>query len=420
VATAAPVASVSGIGRQHPDTVTRDPPRVRVECPARAAGTRRGTDRGEVRHELAQPLRPTCGHPHHGAAPMRQESAGGVVRAPRARRETWRDRSIECWGGAVKIMRIALLTAGLWMLVAGVAQAAPIGTLKQHRLPTADSQPRSIALGSDGNMWFTESSEFLPATIGRITPAGAVTEFAIECNFCILVDIVQGPEGVLYFTSNEDELGRITTAGAVLPAVPMPDTGALAGSLAAHGDDIWITDNHNNSVWRYDIPTGAFTQFALPTPGAGPADVAVDAAGIVWIAQAGANSIGRLDPATGAVTETPTTRTPRGIAVATDGSVWFTARFTPQGVGRLDPATGTVTEFPLTNVGPQSITAAPDGSVWFTQTTNGNIARATAAGVVAESKVVKGSEPFGITVDAGGDPWFAMMAANKVAELQLR
>jgi hypothetical protein len=40
--------------------------------------------------------------------------------------------------------------------------------------------------------------------------------------------------------------------------------------------------------------------------------------------------------------------------------------------------------------------------------------------VITESRVVKSSETFGITVDAGGDPWFTMMSANKIAELQLR
>ena len=34
--------------------------------------------------------------------------------------------------------------------------------------------------------------------------------------------------------------------------------------------------------------------------------------------------------------------------------------------------------------------------------------------------MVKGSEPFGITVEPDGDPWYAMMSANKIAELQLR
>jgi virginiamycin B lyase len=159
---------------------------------------------------------------------------------------------------------------------------------------------------------------------------------------------------------------------------------------------------------------------AFSDPGADPSDVAVDAAGIVWIAEPSLNSIGRLNPATGVITHTTTTSTPRGIAVATDGQVWFTARFTPQAVGRLDPTNNNaVTEFPLVNVGPEFIAPAQDGSMWFTQETGGNIARVTNAGVITEGKVVKGSGPFDIAIDAGGDPWYTMMAANKIAEFQL-
>jgi streptogramin lyase len=40
--------------------------------------------------------------------------------------------------------------------------------------------------------------------------------------------------------------------------------------------------------------------------------------------------------------------------------------------------------------------------------------------VITEARAVKGGDPFGITVDGQGDPWYAMMAANKIAELQLR
>ena len=41
-------------------------------------------------------------------------------------------------------------------------------------------------------------------------------------------------------------------------------------------------------------------------------------------------------------------------------------------------------------------------------------------GVITEAKAVKRSEPFGITVDADGDPWYTMMSANKIGELRLR
>jgi streptogramin lyase len=328
----------------------------------------------------------------------------------------------------------ATLAVGLVLSLGSAALAAPIGTLKQFRVPTANSQPRAITNGSDGNRWFTEGTEFTaaPAKIARITPTGSITEFAPQvadgCNVCIITDIAQGPGGILYITSNDPTLMRfdLATQSFATP-VPMPNTGALGGNLAVSATDVWITDFNNDVVWRHQLSTGQFTPF----PVADPADVAVDGAGNAWFTQPGdvnapgTSTIGRIDAATGAVTTTPTTDgsttvAPRGITVAADGQVWFTARFTPQAVGRLDPASNSVTLFLVANTGPSGIAAAPDGSVWFTQETKGNAARITNAGVITEGKVVRGSEPFGITVAANGDPWYTMMAANKIATLQLR
>jgi virginiamycin B lyase len=341
---------------------------------------------------------------------------------------------------ALRLIALAVASAAALAVVLGAtlsaAQAAPVGKLTQFKVPTDNSQPRDITVGSDGNLWFTEGNEvFTPGpdpdgggtfhrNVGRITPTGNIDEFRIEDGigptqcFCLLNDIVQGPGDVLYFTTNNPGLGRITTRGEILPFVA-PDNSAANGSgIAAHGDDIWYADFNNDSLWRYDTTLASFTQFNVPEP----SDVAVDEAGIVWFAATSDQAIGRLDPETGNVTLTQTdTLVPRGITVAADGDVWFSARFVPQGVGELDPDTNDVREFPLTdNPGPQDIAASPDGSVWFTQTTEGNIARITDAGVVTEGKVVKNSEPFGITVASDNDPWYTMLEANKIATLQLR
>src|SRR5919107_3344707 len=319
------------------------------------------------------------------------------------------------------VMVVALM-AGLTIALGAMfsaAQAAPFASLKQFRVPPADTEPLSITNGSDGNRWFVEGnldSVLESPAIGQITPAGDITEFPANCSFCSLSDIVQGPEGILYFTSNDPILGRITTSGEFLAPIQMPETDVLAGDLAVHGNEIWITDFNNDSLWRYNVTEGQFTQFPVPEP----ADVAVDSGGRVWFTAPLAPGIGELNPSTGAVTMTPTELTPHQLTVATDGDIWFTARFTPQGVGELDPDTNNVREFPLTNVGPEGIAASSDGSVWFTQSTKGNIARITDAGVITEGKVVRNSEPFGITVAPNGDPWYTMLAANKIATLQLR
>ena len=327
-----------------------------------------------------------------------------------------------------------LLAGGLALLAGTAAGAAPIGALKQFKVPTANSHPRAITNGSDGNRWFTEGTEFTssPAKVARITPAGDITEFAPDvadgCNVCIITDIAQGPGGILYITSNDSTLMRFNVATQSFETpVQMPNTSALGGNVAAGATDVWITDFNNDVVWRYGISNGQFTSF----PVSDPADVVVDAAGNAWFTQPGdvnapgTSNIGRIDAATGAVTTTPTTDgsttvAPRDITVAADGQVWFTARFTPQAVGRLDPAGNSVTLFPVADTGPSGIAASPDGTVWFAQETRGNVARITNAGVVTEGKAVKRSGPFGIAVAPNGDPWYTMMAANKVAALQLR
>jgi streptogramin lyase len=314
------------------------------------------------------------------------------------------------------------LVAGLAIALGtmlSAAQAAPIGMLKQFKVPTAGSSPEHITRASDGNFWFTESfvnnQNAQGHKVGRITPAGQITEFQV-CDFCFPTDIVQGSDGILYFTKNDASLGRVTTDGTVLSDIPATFS-PNGNGLDAHGDDIWFADFNNHSVWRYDIPTDAFTEF--PAPNTVPLDVAVAANGIVWFTDAN-GQIGRLDPATGVVTEIDVEGFPREINVATDGAVWFTERFAPQAVGRINPATNGVTLFPADG-GPQDIAPAADGSMWFTRSTAGNIARITPAGVITtQSKAVKGSEPFGITVAPNGDPWFTMLSADKIATLQLR
>ena len=326
----------------------------------------------------------------------------------------------------MKALRSALFATGVALVVVSLAQAAPIGTLKQFKIPTPNANPKSITSGADGNFWFTESHVDPPQSenhhVGRITPSGAITEFLV-CAFCFPNDIVQGPNGVLYFTKSDPGLGRITTSGTVLPDVVPANTLANGSGVAASGNGIYFAAFNTNSIWRYDVVTDAFTEFPIPTAAASPSDVAAAADGSIWFGEFGVDKLARLDPTTGAITEFSLggdPNGPRSVTVATDGKVWFTKRFSNV-VGFLDPASGAVTAFSLpAPSGPEGIAAAADGSVWFTQTVAGNVVRITAAGEITEGKRVKGSEPFGVTVATNGDPWYTMLAADKIATLQLR
>jgi hypothetical protein len=56
---------------------------------------------------------------------------------------------------------------------AGAASTQSSGSIFELDLPPG-SGPESIALGPDGNLWFTEMAA---SKIGRITPSGAISEF---------------------------------------------------------------------------------------------------------------------------------------------------------------------------------------------------------------------------------------------------
>ncbi len=332
------------------------------------------------------------------------------------------------------VRALILLAAVLAMVATSVVEAAPIGMLKQFRIPTSNTSPKGITQGSDGNFWFTEGFVNPPQlnnqNVGRITPAGVITEFQVCTDTCGPNDIVQGPNGILYFTTNHPGLRRITNTGVLMADVaptnpPFADASLANGNgIAAHGSDIWFAAFNTNSIWRFNTVTNAFTEFVPPTAVSDPYDVAVDANGNVWFTeQVNTGQIGRIDAVSGAITERALANVPRQITIATDGTVWFTERFANM-VGRLTPSTNAVAEFSLgPGTGPEGIAAAPDGSVWIAQSDAGNVARITlSAGtaIISQAPNVKGSQPFGVTVAPNGNVWYAELSANKIAVLNPR
>lgn len=96
-------------------------------------------------------------------------------------------------GRAIPI--VLLVGAMLIGLAAQSAQAAP--SITEYPIPTPDSRLAGITAGPDGNLWFTENNG---NKIGRITPAGVITEFPFatpsKCTTTgeLASSIVAGPE----------------------------------------------------------------------------------------------------------------------------------------------------------------------------------------------------------------------------------
>jgi hypothetical protein len=123
-----------------------------------------------------------------------------------------------------------------------------------------------------------------------------------------------------------------------------------------------------------------FSEYLVPTSGAGPEEITVGPDGAMWFSELDGNKIGRITTA-GAITEYAVPATgvdPYGIANGPDGALWFTGFYVPV-IGRITPS-GLITTFPI-KIGAADgglISTGPDGGLWFTESNSGGIGRAPA------------------------------------------
>jgi streptogramin lyase len=245
--------------------------------------------------------------------------------------------------------------------------------------PGRATDPFNMTVGADHNLWFTETGGL---KIGRITPAGVITEFSIT-GAQSLLGIVSGPDGNIWFTDQfAGFIGRINTSGG----------GLVTFKLAPNSHPQGITVGPDGNLWFVDqADTGAVgTGFA----------------------------IGKITTM-GQVTEYPTKIdsgifdaedfTPASIAAGPDGNLWFV---NPQVSGHFGKnlidkisTTGVVHQppYPLGDT-PQGITAGPDGNLWVIESKN--VSKVTTSGVETPYSLGTGTGYAGITTGPDGNIWF--------------
>ncbi len=92
-----------------------------------------------------------------------------------------------------------------------IARITPAGALTTFAIPSANAQPYGITTGPDGNLYFTEPGVNRTTNkIGRITPTGTITEFAIPTALSGPVFIAAGPNNTIWFTEGSaDKIGEL-------------------------------------------------------------------------------------------------------------------------------------------------------------------------------------------------------------------
>lgn len=202
-----------------------------------------------------------------------------------------------------------------------------------------------------------------------------------------LRSLTLGPDGAIWFTEPAaNQIGRFDTATHAFTEYPLPTAGASPYGIAAGPDHaLWFTEAGANQIGRMDPTTHQVTEYPIPTAGSYSVAIAAGADGALWFVELEGNKIGRITTS-GTVTEypLPTAGAELSGIAAGPGGMWFTELGTGK-VGVISPS-GKIKEFSTSSAGsqPWEITRGPDGDMWFTEYAANKIGVVTPAGHIHE------------------------------------
>ena len=166
------------------------------------------------------------------------------------------------------------------------------------------------------------------------------------------------------------------------------------------------------------------TEYPVPG-GTHPHDVAVAADGTVWYTAQHIGALGRLDPTTGQTTQIPlgAGSAPHGVIVGPDGAAWVTDGGL-NAIVRVDPGSSSFRGYRLPpSTGNANLnTASFDkrGILWFTGQ-NGIYGRLNPkTGAMRVFRAPLGAGPYGITTTPKGRVFYASLAGSHIAEINVR
>ena len=274
-----------------------------------------------------------------------------------------------------------------------------------------------FSIGTDtatGDMWFTDQGD---NTIGRIGTDGTIAKFGPTT--AQPRTMAMGADGDMYFT----ELDRIGRINPHTQAIDEFTAGLPVGSLPgfitrgpASDNDLWFSDLATKELGTISFPGGAISE--MPVDGT-PYAIAIGPDGNVWYTRTDNDSVEAITTSGTVIGDYALTNgaNPRSIGVGPDGNLWVTENSGNQ-IARITTS-GTVTEFALltANAQPRRIIAGIDGALWFTEQNANKIGRITTSGIVSEYPA-SATGPIGMTSGPDGNLWFAAQTGNVIGKVQ--
>ncbi|HEV3165927.1 MAG TPA: FG-GAP-like repeat-containing protein [Isosphaeraceae bacterium] len=286
-----------------------------------------------------------------------------------------------------------------------------------------------VALGADGNLWFTLASN----NIGMMNPTTQVaTQYPIPTLNPGASDITSGPDGNLWFVETAaNQIGVINrTTGAVTEYPLLATANAQPQGITTGPDgNLWFTEFNGNQIGRLNPTTHAITEYLLPTANAQPFGITAGPDGNLWFTESGANQVGRINPTTHAIQEFTIPGSgnvqAEGITAGPDGNLWFTETGIDS-IGMINPSTHTVNSFAIktANAQPVGIAKGPDGNLWFAELKGGGASGGAVGSINPSSHTITeytgvtfNSDPEGIVAAGDGNLWFTESGLSKLGQI---
>ncbi len=262
---------------------------------------------------------------------------------------------------------------GVWFLDEDAVSLASISEngaiTKEYRLTGASGSIRAMAVGADKKFYILDDSTH----IVRATTSGTVTIIPFPSGDQTLDfdGIALGPDGNVWFTEY-GRIGKIAPSGTITEYPYPAGYTANSGGITVGADgNMWFAESSGNAIGRVVPSSGQITMFPLPTSCA-PATVVQGNDGNVWFfCIEFAPMIGSITP-DGAIAMYPIggtfndNRTGQFCARGPDGEPWCASRRDGD-VIRVDTSAHTVAMYtPPLSAGTflNALTAGPDGNLW--------------------------------------------------------
>lgn len=297
------------------------------------------------------------------------------------------------------------------------------GGVKAYPVPASAAALRRITTAPDGNLWFVEQAT---NKIGRITPAGAITEFQLPAQtsegslvkdldiasdgtvwvawdsgwhvtrfhpsapgeayswsfeYPYAEEIRVGPGNVAWATVSFDVDGIVRFSGT--QATWDANAPGCDGALGRGRDGLMWCQAFDRLIRVNSVGTGG-TFVPLPSDATYPYSIAPGPTGSIWFGRDDGGSMftSPSDGNIGWVTTGGSVRTirlgsytaPRSLVQGPGEDMWFTSVGRVPAVGHLSQrGVGAITK--VGNYKPTSLTIAKDGAVWFTDSEHNVIVR---------------------------------------------